>query len=108
MKGLDGKVRCPSLEHTVSDYTNLRGRIQVVSDFSSKLGLPKIETVESIDANHMQIARCKDRSDESYRFIAGVLKQFLKNTNPDTNLPVRPATHTQRATFTEAYEVEAR
>ena len=56
----------------------------------------------------MQMARCKDRSDESYRFIAGVLKQFLKNTNPDTNLPVRLATHTQRATLTEAYEVKAR
>ncbi|KAL9025121.1 MAG: hypothetical protein Q9196_006007 [Gyalolechia fulgens] len=52
---------------------------KVVSDFSSKLGLPKTETVESIDANHMQMARCTNRSDESYRFVAGVLKQFLKN-----------------------------
>ena len=108
IKGLHGKVRCPSLEYAINDYTNLPGKIQVVSDFSSKLGLPTIERVESIDANHMQMARCGDRSDESYRFIAGVLKQFLKNPNPDTNLPVRPATHTQRETFTEAYEVEAR
>ena len=54
------------------------------------------------------MARCRDRSDESYRFIAGVLKQFLKNTNPDTNSAVRPATHTQRETFTEVSEIEAR
>lgn len=52
-----------------------------MSDFSSKLGLPKLETVESIDANHTQMARCMDRSDESYRFVAGVLKQFLKNAS---------------------------
>ena len=52
--------------------------MQVVGDFSSKLGLPKIETSESIYANHMQIARCKDRSDESYRVISGVLKHFLE------------------------------
>jgi hypothetical protein len=108
IKGLNGKVRCPSLKHAISNYTNLHGKIQVVSDFSSKLGLPTIERVESIDANHMQMARCRDRSDESYRFIAGVLKQFLKNANPDTNSLVRPATHTQRETFTEASEVEAR
>ena len=80
-----------------------------MSDFSSKLGLPKIEIIESIDANHMQIAQCKDRSDESYRFIVGVLKQFLKNTNLNTNLPVRPVTHRQRvAILMAAHEVEAR
>ena len=109
MKGLDGKVRCPSLRHTISDYANLRGQIQVVSDFSSKLGLPKIERVESINANHMQIARCRDRSDDSYRFIAGVLKQFLKNANLNTDSLVRPVTHTQRqGTMMAAHEVEAR
>ena len=108
IKGLHGKVRCPSLEYAISDYTNLPEKIQVVSDFSSKLGLPTIERVESIDANHMQMARCRDRSDDSYRFIAGVLKQFLKNADLDKNLPVRPATHTQRKTSTETREVGAR
>jgi len=108
IKGLHGKVRCPSLKHGISDYTNLYWKIQVVSDFSSKLDLPTIERVESIDANHMQMAQCRDRSDESYRFIARVLKQFLKNADPDTNSPIKPATHTQRETFTKAYEVEAR
>ena len=105
IKGLHGKVRYPSLKHGISDYTNLHGKIQVVSDFSSKLGLPTIERVESIDANHMQMARCRDRSDESYRFIAGVLKQFLKNVNPDTNSPVKISTYKQRETFIEVYEV---
>jgi hypothetical protein len=38
-----------------------------------------IETVESIDANHMQMARCNDRSDPSYRAIHGVLDKFLRS-----------------------------
>jgi len=62
-----------------------------VNDFSSKLDLPTLERVESINANHMQMARCRNRSDESYRAIAGVLKQFLKNIDPKTGLPIRPS-----------------
>ncbi|KAK4244388.1 putative kinesin light chain [Corynascus novoguineensis] len=51
---------------------------KVVDDFSSKLDLPRsIETVESIDANHMQMARCTDRADPQYRAIVGVLQQFI-------------------------------
>ena len=34
--------------------------------------------MESIDANHMQMARCQDRSDENYRAIVGVLRQLLR------------------------------
>ncbi|MCJ1307313.1 hypothetical protein MMC25_000959 [Agyrium rufum] len=52
---------------------------KVVDDFSSKLDLPRpLETVESIDANHMQMVRCIDRTDPRYRAISGVLKQFLR------------------------------
>ncbi|KAK6079549.1 hypothetical protein SCUP234_05718 [Seiridium cupressi] len=51
---------------------------KVVDGFSSKLGLPT-ETVETIDANHMQMARCTDRGDEQYRSIFGVLRQFVRN-----------------------------
>ena len=55
-------------------------RVQVVDDFSSKLDLPRsLETVESIDANHMQMARCSDRLDPRYRAISGVLKQFMRS-----------------------------
>lgn len=68
----------------------------MVSDFSSKLGLPKVERIESIDANHMQMAKCKSRSDESYRAIAGVLKQFLKYESPGADLLIRSATQTQQ------------
>lgn len=50
--------------------------------FSSKLDLPTVEKVESINANHMQMARRHDRSDESYRAIAGVVKQFLRTVAP--------------------------
>ncbi len=71
--------------------------MQVVDDFSSKIGLPGVlETPESIDANHMQMAKCKNRADESYRAIAGVLKQFLKGRSPSADLPIRSATQTQQ------------
>ena len=84
--------------------------MQVVDDFSSKLGLPNtLETPESIDANHMQMARCTDRSDESYRSIVGVILQSLKNTDVTTNLPVRSAAQTQReAQSMAAHGIQAR
>ena len=68
----------------------------MVSDFSSKLGLPKVETIESIDANYIQMAKCKIRSDESYRAIASVLKQFLRNKSPGADLLIRSAIQTQQ------------
>jgi hypothetical protein len=49
----------------------------VVDDFSSKLELP-LETVESIDANHMQMARYSSRDDQGYRAISGVLKAIVR------------------------------
>lgn len=53
--------------------------IQVVDDFSSKLDLSRTqETVESIDANHMEMARCDSEDDARYRQISGVLKQFIR------------------------------
>ncbi|RYP57635.1 hypothetical protein DL769_009356 [Monosporascus sp. CRB-8-3] len=52
--------------------------LKVVDNFSSKIGLPRpMETVESIDANHMDIARCGSKTDVQYRAILGVLKQFI-------------------------------
>jgi hypothetical protein len=51
----------------------------VVDDFSSKLDLPRaLETVESIDANHMQMARYSSRDDQGYRAISGVLRAFVR------------------------------
>ncbi|KAK6362595.1 hypothetical protein TWF730_000052 [Orbilia blumenaviensis] len=71
---------------------------KVVNDFSSKLDLSREqETVESIDANHMEMARCSSKDDERYRQIHGVLKRFLRTglLKSDTNLvdasPTRPA-----------------
>ncbi|RYP18020.1 hypothetical protein DL767_009912 [Monosporascus sp. MG133] len=55
----------------------------VVSDFSSKVGLPEqLETVERIDANHMQMARCSDKTDQQYRVISKVLTQFIRTGLP--------------------------
>lgn len=52
---------------------------KVVDDFSSKLDLPTaLETVESIDANHMQMARYYSKNDQGYRAISGVLKSFVR------------------------------
>lgn len=50
-----------------------------MDDFSSKLDLPRaLETVESIDANHMQMVRYSSREDYGYRAICGVLKATIR------------------------------
>ncbi|KFY77721.1 hypothetical protein V498_09277 [Pseudogymnoascus sp. VKM F-4517 (FW-2822)] len=61
---------------------------KVVDNFSSKLDLAREqETVETIDANHMEMARCSSRDDACYRQICGVLKQFIRTglSNKETN-----------------------
>lgn len=45
--------------------------MKVLDDSSSKPDLPcTLETVESIDVNHMQIARYSSKDDQGYRSIA--------------------------------------
>ena len=52
-----------------------------MDDLSSKLDLPRnIETVETLDANHMQMARCSSQNDPRYIAIASVLKQNAGST----------------------------
>lgn len=74
----------------------IRQRWQVVDDFSSKLDLPiSLETVESMDANHMQMARCSNRADQRYKDILSVLKQFIRSgmlENNGTRLQGLPST----------------
>jgi hypothetical protein len=54
-----------------------------VDKFSSKLDLAREqETVETIDANHMEMARCTSRDDARYRQICGVLKKFIRTELP--------------------------
>lgn len=61
-----------------------------MDDFSSKLDLPSgLETVESIDANHMEMARCRSRDDARYRAIAGVLRQFVRKEHLKTKLAAK-------------------
>ncbi|KAI1484295.1 TPR-like protein [Daldinia eschscholtzii] len=51
---------------------------KVVDDFSSKVGLPEVlEVVETIDADHRQMARCSSRTDQQYDSISGVVRLFL-------------------------------
>ncbi|KAK4207469.1 hypothetical protein QBC37DRAFT_444461 [Rhypophila decipiens] len=58
--------------------SGLRGfRNKIVDDVSSKIGLVGIETVETIDADHRQMARCSTRSDPQYRAVLGVLRHFI-------------------------------
>ncbi|KAI1170462.1 hypothetical protein F4777DRAFT_583864 [Nemania sp. FL0916] len=53
---------------------------KIVEDFSSTVGLPQqLEMTESIDANHMQMARCRDKTDPRYQAISGVLTQFIRS-----------------------------
>lgn len=61
----------------------------MVDDFSSKLDLPRaLETVESIDANHMQMARYSSRDDQGYRAISGVLKAYARQELESLQLPL--------------------
>ncbi|KAI1661935.1 hypothetical protein F4813DRAFT_346255 [Daldinia decipiens] len=60
----------------ITGVKGLEGK--VVDDFSSKVGLPEMqETVETIDADHMQMARCSNRTDQQYESISGVIQLFI-------------------------------
>ena len=53
--------------------------MKVVDDFSSKVDLASVqETVETIDANHMQMTKYSSRDDSGYRAVSGVLKAFIE------------------------------
>ncbi|KAK6611208.1 beta transducin-like protein HET-E4s [Botrytis cinerea] len=70
----DIKIHSFQEARAISGIKGLKDKI--VNDFSSKLDLPQIfETVESIDANHIEIAKCCDRTEPQYRAILGVLQQ---------------------------------
>ncbi|KAI1746899.1 hypothetical protein F4782DRAFT_522988 [Xylaria castorea] len=72
------KVHSFQEARAISGVKGLHGK--VVDDYSSKVGLPPaFETVESIDTNHMQIARCRNKTDPQYRDVVGVLKQFIRS-----------------------------
>jgi hypothetical protein len=74
-----GKFKVHSFQEArgVTGVRGLDGK--VVDNFSSKLDLARdIETVESIDANHMQMARCTSRDDQTYRVVSGVLKAYIR------------------------------
>ena len=59
-----------------------------MDDFSSKLDLPRtLETVESIDANHMQMARYSSKDDQGYRAISNVLKSFIRKELESIKIP---------------------
>ncbi|KAF5854463.1 hypothetical protein GGP41_007228 [Bipolaris sorokiniana] len=84
-----GKFKVHSF-YEARGVTGMRGlKGKVVDNFSSKLDLSReFETVESIDANHMQMARCTSRDDQVYRTISGVLKTYVKQQlkNQQTSL----------------------
>ncbi|CAG5158963.1 uncharacterized protein ALTATR162_LOCUS5343 [Alternaria atra] len=78
--------------HTFQESRGISGmkglNEKVVDDFSSKLDLPReLETVESIDANHMQMARYSSRDDQGYRAVSGVLKAFVRQELGSQQVP---------------------
>jgi hypothetical protein len=80
-----------------------------VNDFSSKLDLPRtLKTVESIDANHIQMAKCGSKEDASYRAISGVLRQFIRKEaltkQNDMLLVMPPAVVVKAKTVNETIE----
>lgn len=86
----------------ITGIKGLHGK--VVDDFSSKLGLSRAtETVESIDADHRQMARCKSRSDSQYRAIFGVLKKFVLASTPsgDGSIPRVPGLSSRTELLTD-------
>ncbi|KAI1416198.1 hypothetical protein F5Y13DRAFT_128814 [Hypoxylon sp. FL1857] len=53
---------------------------KVVSDYSSIVDLPDIfETVQSINANHSEMVKCKSRDDPQYRDISDVLRRIIRD-----------------------------
>ncbi|KAJ6198058.1 hypothetical protein J3E72DRAFT_384946 [Bipolaris maydis] len=83
-----GKFKVHSFQEArgVTGVSGLEGK--VVDNFSSKLDLPReFETVESIDANHMQMARCISRDDQVYRAVSGVLKAYVKQELKNQQTP---------------------
>jgi hypothetical protein len=65
----------------VLGITGLHGK--VVEDWSSKCDLPRsLEVVESMDANHMQMARSSSKDDPRYEVISAVLRQYIRKHLP--------------------------
>lgn len=53
--------------------------MKAADDFSSKINLPSAqETVETIDANHMQTTKYGSKDDAGYQAVSGILKAFIK------------------------------
>lgn len=49
----------------------------MVEDDSSKMD-SSYKTVQTIDANHMEMAQYENRDDDGYNKVLGALKMFLK------------------------------
>ncbi|KAF2686316.1 hypothetical protein K458DRAFT_430168 [Lentithecium fluviatile CBS 122367] len=80
-RGNSNKKMLEALEvnSEVLDNIHEEFKMIVVDDFSSKLDLPRtLETVGSIDANHMQMARYSSKDDQGYRAVCGVLRSFIQ------------------------------
>jgi hypothetical protein len=76
---LKGEIKIHSFQKAKGITGIKRLDRKVVDDFSSKLDLPKeLETVESIDANHIQMARYCSKNKHGYRAISSVLKNFVR------------------------------
>ncbi|KAL2155112.1 hypothetical protein VTH82DRAFT_3788 [Thermothelomyces myriococcoides] len=67
----------------MSGVKGLNGK--VVDDISSKLGLPSLEAVETIDADHRQMVKCSNKEDPRYEAIHDVLRDFIDCMSADRN-----------------------
>ncbi|KAI0179599.1 hypothetical protein GGR52DRAFT_579405 [Hypoxylon sp. FL1284] len=70
---LDKRIHIHSFQEA-RDISGIKGpHGKVIDDFSSKLGLPSpFETVESMDTNHIQMARCSMKTEPPYSVLSQV------------------------------------
>ncbi|KAL1637086.1 hypothetical protein SLS56_000742 [Neofusicoccum ribis] len=76
------KIKIHSFQESrpITGIKGLEGK--VVSDFSSRLDLPKeLETVETIDADHIRMTKYETREDAGYYAVSGVIRKFCRENN---------------------------
>lgn len=78
VKGFHNKVYLIQMPHSIGLHISCQ-HVKVVDDLSSKVHLPPgQETVETIDANHMQMTKYSSKDDLGCRDVSRVLKAFVE------------------------------
>jgi hypothetical protein len=71
--------------------------MQIVKNFSSKMGIGALETVEPIDADHSDMVKFSKDTDTGYKAVRKVLETFIRQTVRETAKPSPSPTPAQVA-----------